>query len=299
MGLSGSSKETTQQQQTTANTSTNQYQTAQQLAAQLQQQQQQQSSTNTNGPSAFAQPYIQQALKAAQDGYDGSGASQVGSTIQSLLPGLMERFTTGSSGYTAPRDYLTGVMNDNGSNPQLEALIAQTNDDVANGVNARIGTRGGAGGSAQQQLLARELAKNETGLRYSDYTTQQGRKDAAARSLTDLVGAQSGTENNNLAAMLAAAQAGVAIPQNASNSFAQTIAQLLQNATTQTGTSSASGTSSGINAGNTSGTLNGTSNSSGTMTGSGTEKSSGGGFLDSLLGLGGMALGGWAGGGFK
>ncbi len=154
-------------------------------------------------------------------------------------------------------------------------MIAQTNGDVANGVNAHIGTRGGAGGSAQQQLLARELAKNETGLRYGDYTAQTGRRDAAARSLADITGAQSGTDNNNLAAMIAAAQAGTSIPQSASNSFADTIAKILAGSTTQTGQSNTSNDSSGYNYTDTRGSTTGSSNTTGSSSGTGTEKSEG------------------------
>lgn len=288
MGLSGDTKTSTTNQTQTAQTSSNQYQTAQQLAAQLQQQfgQQQQSYANENGPSAFAQPYIKQALDAAQAGYDPSSAAGVGKTIQDLIPSLVARYTGSSDAYAAPRSYLTAAMNDNGSNPQLEAMIAKTNADVGNGVNAFVGSRGLAGGSVQQQLLARELAKNETGLRYNDFTTQQARRDSAARSLADLAGAESGTSNNNLAALLSAAQAGVSIPQNASNSFASTIAQLLANATKQTGTSSgtSSGQTSGYSGSDTTGTSVGNSNTVGTVNGTTTEKSSGD-WLSSLLNI--------------
>lgn len=303
MGLSGSSKTSNTNQTQTANSTTSQQQAASSIAAQLQQQNQNQnqSFSNTNGPSAFAQPYIQQALAAAQSGYNQQGANDMGAAISGLVPGLVERFNGTSSAYAAPRDYLTGVMNGTGGNPMLDRIIADTNASVADTVNARIGSRGGAGGSAQMGLLSRELGKNEAGLRYNDYTTQLGRQDAAARSLADLAGAESGATNNNLAAIISAATAGAGIPQSSANSFAQTLGQLLSGYTTQSGTSAGtqSGTSSGINAGNTSGTMSGTSNTVGNLTGTTTEKSSGGGFLDSLLGLGGMALGGWAGGGFR
>lgn len=337
MGLSGGSKTAQTNQTQTAQTATSQYQTAEQLSAQLQNQfggqnvnqtgtqnqtqygnqaqqqfgNQSQSYSDTTGASAFAQPYIQQALAAAQAGYNPEAGNAVGKTIQDLIPGLVAKYNGTGSAYDAPRSYITSTMNGDASNPQLAAMIAQTNASVGDRVNASIGTRGGAGGSAQAQLLARELAKNETGLRYSDYTQQQGRRDAAARSLGDLAGAETGAGAANLAALLSAAQSGVSIPQNSANSYASTIAQLLANATTRSGTSSGQnmgtsygqtaggssgttssntagtsyGTTTGLSGGSTQGTMNGLSNVTGTMSGTTTEKNPGG-FLDSLLQIG-------------
>lgn len=133
--------------------------------------------------------------------------------ISSLVPSLLERYKTGdptinaAQGYTrdvlggnggfsyqpdtyltnlrdrayTPNSYFNNVMNGaDGSNTSLDAMIALTNNNVANTTNAKLGTRGLTGGTVQSNVIARALADNETGLRYQDFSTQQQRRDAAA-----------------------------------------------------------------------------------------------------------------------
>jgi hypothetical protein len=124
---------------------------------------------------------------------------QVSSAITDLVPSLADRYKTGdptlnaAQGYVSetlagknlysytPDSYFQSVINGtDGSNTSLNDMIAQTNNSVANSVNAKLGTRGLTGGTVQSNVLARALADNETGLRYNDYTTQQARRDQAA-----------------------------------------------------------------------------------------------------------------------
>lgn len=80
--------------------------------------------------------------------------------------------------------YLTG-------NPYLDQIVSQTNNDVSNAVTASLGTRGLTGGSAHSGIVSRELAKNETGLRYQDWASQLARMDNAASSVGSLGQAES------------------------------------------------------------------------------------------------------------
>lgn len=111
--------------------------------------------------------------------------------------------------------YLTG-------NPELQNIIDMTGNDVANGISAGLGTRGLTGGSAAQGILARELAKNSSNLRYNDYNNQIGRMDNAAASVGNLTNAEGGLLNQAISAY----QAQTA-PLMAANDYAGTIGGLL------------------------------------------------------------------------
>lgn len=99
-----------------------------------------------------------------------------------LVPGLIERYTNGDPTINAAKGYDASVLSGqylHGS-PQLDALVAQTNNDVANRTSASLGTRGLVGGSAMGDIISRALAQNETGLRYTDYNNERSRMDAAS-----------------------------------------------------------------------------------------------------------------------
>lgn len=190
-------------------------------------------SKQETGPSKFAQPYIQQGANAVQSAYQANQpnianisqilqdntASVVGSTLNN--PGL-----AAAGAYNADvlgGKYLSG-------NPNLEGVIDNTNSDVTNRVQAAIGSRGGAGGSAQAQILARELAKNEGNLRYQDYATERGYQDKAVGNATAL----SGAYDNNIQALLQYLTGSATIPQSGADSYAQAIGSLLGNYTSTT-----------------------------------------------------------------
>jgi len=191
-------------------------------------------SKTTNDPSKFAKPYISSAANAVQDTYNQNAGTvqDIAQSVQSQLPGLASKafgdnpLVTAAQGYSSDvlgGKYLTG-------NPYLDQQIANTNADVANSVNAAIGSRGLAGGSAQAQILARELAKNETALRYSDYNSERDRMGQAASSAPALASA----EYAGVAPYLAAAAAAAELPFTASNNLASGIGGLLGQYQTQT-----------------------------------------------------------------
>lgn len=108
-----------------------------------------------------------------------------------LVPGLIERYTNGDPTINAAKGYDASVLSGqylHGS-PELDALVSQTNNDVANRTSASLGTRGLVGGSAMGDIIARALAQNETGLRYTDYNNERGRMDAASARAPGLAAA--------------------------------------------------------------------------------------------------------------
>ena len=216
-------------------------------------------STTETGPSKFAQPYITGAANAVQGAYQGNqqNLQNISSVLQNNMGSVLGS-TLNSPGMAAANGYNTDVLNGNylTGNPHLQAMIDQTSGDVSNKVNAAIGQRGGAGGSAQAQIMARELAKNETGLRYQDYSNERNAQQQAVGGAANLAGANS----SNINSMLGYLQQQATLPQSGANSYAASIGGLMggYNNTTQTQ-----------------------------------------GLGNSLSGILGAGLSGWAGGGFK
>lgn len=190
------------------------------------------------GPSAFSRPYIASGANAVQGAYQANQPNIA--NISSFLQNNMGKVSSGlvdNPSLAAAGSYNSDVLGGKylNGNPHLQDIIDSTNSDVANKVNASIGMRGGAGGSAQAQLLARELAKNETGLRYQDYATERGYQDKGVGNATAL----SGANDSNIAALLAYLTGQAQIPQSGAQSYAGSIGQLLGQYNTQTSTPSA------------------------------------------------------------
>lgn len=192
--------------------------------------------TTTSGPSEFAKPYITAGANAASDAFNANKGplADIASTVQGTIPNLASRLNAGS-GLDQAKGYVSNLLSQNPqSNPFLQQMLDKTAGDVTDRVQSSIGTRGLTGGSAHEQILARELANSENALRYQDYTTQQGRQDSAVGMAQGLAGADSSINNGNLAALLQAAQSGSDLPFSASDHYTQQIAQLLGNSTTTT-----------------------------------------------------------------
>lgn len=204
------------------------------------------SSRTETGPSRFAQPYIRAGADAVQGAYNANRGnianisdflqSNMGGVANSLLNNPDLAAASGLNNRVLSGEFL-------GGNPHLQGIIDNTNSDVINRTNAAIGTRGGAGGSAQAQILARELARNEGNLRYADYNTERGYQNSAIGNATALSGANS----NNIQTLLQYLTGQATIPQSGANSYASAIGGLLGNSQTQTSTpSGASSVAQGI-----------------------------------------------------
>jgi len=67
-----------------------------------------------------------------------------------------------------------------GSNPYLDQMIADANDDTRRQLQTQLGTRGGIGGSSEYNILANALSEQSNNLRYQDYGAQMDRQARAA-----------------------------------------------------------------------------------------------------------------------
>lgn len=204
------------------------------------------SSKQTNDPSAFAKPYISGAANAVQGAYEANqpNIQNISSLLQNNM-GQVADSTLNNPNLAAANSYNNDVLSGQylNSNPYLNDLINQTDSSVANKVNASIGTRGGAGGSAQTQLLSRELANNETSLRASQYNTERGNQQQAATTAGNL----SNANDNNIQTLMSYLTGQATIPQSGADSYANSIGSLLGKYNTQTNTPSvASSISQGV-----------------------------------------------------
>ena len=160
------------------------------------------------------------------------GLQQGATDFANLRSQLLDRYNQGDPALTAARGHYTDVLSGkylNEGNPNLQQMIDMTGNDVRNGVSASLGTRGLTGGSDYAGIIARELAKNATGLRYNDYNTQSNRMDNAASSVGSLYNA----ENAALSPIFQAYQAQTA-PLLAAQDYANSVGGLLGNYTKTT-----------------------------------------------------------------
>jgi hypothetical protein len=124
-------------------------------------------SHETVGPSAFAQPFINDAAGVQRGAYDQSR-------------GVLDRYmpqVDRAAGYFG--DVLGGQYLD--GNPHLQGVIDSSNRDIADNVNSQFMDRFGSG--YHTKTLANGLAENENRLRYQDYASERGYQDNAARAI--------------------------------------------------------------------------------------------------------------------
>lgn len=124
-------------------------------------------SKETVGPSAYAQPYIDQAAGTFRPAYEQS---------QNMLSEFLPRVRQSADYYgnVLDGDYMDG-------NPYLQGVIDRSNRDISDGVNSQFMDRFGSG--YYTKTLANALAENEQRLRYGDYATERGYQNEAAARL--------------------------------------------------------------------------------------------------------------------
>lgn len=111
------------------------------------------------------------------------GIANTTNALTGMVPDLVSQYQNGTPNLNAASAYNTDVLSgkylDDG-NPYLQQQIDTTNASVRNGAAASLGTRGLTGGSAFADIISRNLAQNESGLRYTDYNNERTRMDGAA-----------------------------------------------------------------------------------------------------------------------
>jgi hypothetical protein len=163
--------------------------------------------TATVAPSAAYSPYIDSAAASLKPSFDAATANNA--ALMPRVNSVLDYY-----GSTLKGDRLSG-------NPFLQAIIDKSNADISTGVSSKFSAAGRYGSGNHAGILARELADNESKLRYQDYSTERGYQDAAARGMLTATGVSS------------------MLPQQAAGAYADQIRALLGGYTTgtQSGTS--------------------------------------------------------------
>ena len=180
--------------------------------------------TQTNTP--VYGPQIEGAASTLSGVYNTNAPKVQGyaDLIGGMIPNLLDKYNAGNPAVNAAQGYITSTLgSDPANNPHLQAMIDQTNGDVRNKTMSGLGTRGLTGGSVAAQMVARELARNETGLRYGDYQDQMNRRAQAAGMAPSVAAA----DTIQIAPLLSAAETASSLPMQQALMQAQGISGLL------------------------------------------------------------------------
>ena len=187
--------------------------------------------TQTNKPIYAAE--IGGAAKNVQDAYNQTQpaintlSNNLGQVSSDLFAGMQGGNNAVLNANNFVNQQLTG---DPQQNPYLQQQIDQTNESVRNQLQARMGRAGLAGGSDYNNLIARALAQNESGLRYADYDNAMNRRFQAA-----------GLAPQGLQTAAGLGQAGAMLPLQAGALNAASVGGLLGQYQNQQGTQKTSG----------------------------------------------------------
>jgi len=184
------------------------------------------SSKTTTKP--YYAPQVESTYDVTKAAHEANHANvqEAANNFTSLSNSLFGQFYAGDPGVKAAtqynRDVLSGRYLD-ANNPYTQAMLAQSNDRIANDVNAHLGTRGRTGGDSQASSLAREIGKNTLNLLYNDYSAERARMGAAAEQAPALASAQ----YLPLTPAMSALQTGAMLPEQSADQYADAVRGLL------------------------------------------------------------------------
>jgi hypothetical protein len=184
------------------------------------------SSSVKNEPWKGSQPYLTSGGTAVQDAYNtnAGGIQNATNQVTSLLPGVIQKYQDGNPGINAAQGYNTDVLSgkylDQG-NPYLQQIIDKSNNDVRNQTQGALGVKGLTGGSDYANIISRNLAQNDTNLRYQDYTNERNAMSTASGQTPALAAADT-LQINPMLSLLQAYQQ----PLNAAESYAGSLGSL-------------------------------------------------------------------------
>ncbi|AFN56753.1 hypothetical protein FBY51_0533 [Zymomonas mobilis] len=189
----------------------------------------------TTAPSRFARPYITNSANAIQQAYSDNqdNVSNINNLLQNNVRNVASKTLNNSDmdqADTYNQSVLSGKYLSPSSNPALSDILKNTNQDVSDSVNGAIGTRGLTGGSAQAQLLAKELGQTDSNLLYNNYNTERGYQQQASENAANLGDARN-SSINTLGNYLTTT---AGLPQSSSSVLASNMASLLGNYNTTT-----------------------------------------------------------------
>jgi hypothetical protein len=151
------------------------------------------SKTTTSLPS-WAQPLATGAgnqILNTVSGNQGNLSQQAGQ-IRSYLPQLGNMAFGQQPGLQAANGYAQDVLGGKylDSNPYMDSMVHQGEQDAANQVNSSFSMAGRTGGGANQQALARGVMQAGDALRYGNYAQERQNQTAAAGLVPQLTQAQ-------------------------------------------------------------------------------------------------------------
>lgn len=108
--------------------------------------------------------------------------------LAGLVPDLVSKYTNGDPNLNAAKDYNLDVLNGKylNSNPYLDDIVSQSENDARNQTAAALGTRGLTGGSAFGDIISRNVINAGNTLRYNDYNTERDRMGSAVGNAAGL-----------------------------------------------------------------------------------------------------------------
>jgi hypothetical protein len=141
--------------------------------------------TSTTEPWKAAQPYILGGANTLNNAYSANapGLQSATDQITGLLPNMLDKYRAGDSGIDAARSYNTDVLSGrylNQGNPEFEAMLQGSNDDIRNQAQAAMGARGLTGGSNYADIISRNIGRNSSAMRYQNYGDERSRMATAA-----------------------------------------------------------------------------------------------------------------------
>lgn len=123
------------------------------------------------------------ASRANQAAYMSSlpGINAISERGTEAAQGLFDDYAAGDPTIQSAQGYVQNLLAlEPGSNPYLDQMIADANDDTRRQLQTQLGTRGGIGGSSEYNILANALSRQSNDLRYQDYGAQMDRQARAA-----------------------------------------------------------------------------------------------------------------------
>jgi len=121
--------------------------------------------------------------RANQAAYDSAlpGINAIAASGTEAAQGLFDDYAAGDPTIQAAQGFVQDQLAlEPGSNPYLDQMIADANDDTRRQLQTQLGTRGGIGGSSEYNILANALSEQSNNLRYQDYGAQMDRQARAA-----------------------------------------------------------------------------------------------------------------------
>ncbi len=178
---------------------------------------------------AWAQPFATSGASSVQSVFDQNqpGLQQSTDMIRNdLNPALMQKFQQGLGASQQATQYNSDVLSGKymQGNPFMQQMIDSSAGDIRENVNARMSQAGRYASGAHDGVVADEIGRMSTAMRYQNYGDEMNRMGQAAQA------AQGVTQGDN-AQLLAGLGLGAELPYAGSNNLANSLGALFNGGT--------------------------------------------------------------------